>query len=105
MHQEDVLTFHPLKEEDIEPLTRIMKRAFDEDTRIHLGRKSGGPPGYEEFCKILKSPKNKEHASTVAWSNGLQPTGKKFDPAWFDADMVNVTLYWYNRWSRPRKLD
>ncbi len=65
----------------------------------------GGPPGYEEFCKIIKSPKNKEHASTVAWSNGLQPTGKKFDPAWFDGDMVNVTLYWYARWSRPRKLD
>lgn len=24
-----------------------MKRAFDEDTRIHLGRECGGPPGYD----------------------------------------------------------
>ncbi|NLN47140.1 MAG: GNAT family N-acetyltransferase [Clostridiaceae bacterium] len=53
MNQEEALTFHPLKEEDIEPLTRIMKRAFDEDTRIHLDRESGGPPGYDngEFLR------------------------------------------------------
>ena len=41
------LIFEALVEADIEILTPIMKRAFDEDTRIHLGRASGGPPGYD----------------------------------------------------------
>lgn len=48
MRIEDSITFHEMKEEDIPMLTRIMKRAFDEDTRIHLGRESGGPPGYDD---------------------------------------------------------
>lgn len=41
------LQFDQLKESDVEILTSVMKRAFDEDTRIHLGRESGGPPGYD----------------------------------------------------------
>lgn len=41
------LVFDEIQEKDIEILTTIMKRAFDEDTRIHLGRECGGPPGYE----------------------------------------------------------
>lgn len=41
------LVFEGVQETDIEILTPIMKRAFDEDTRIHLGRESGGPPGYD----------------------------------------------------------
>ncbi|QJT10621.1 GNAT family N-acetyltransferase [Oceanidesulfovibrio marinus] len=28
-------------------MTRIMKRSFDEDTRIHLNKEEGGPPGYD----------------------------------------------------------
>lgn len=41
------LVFEELTEKDIDILTPIMKRAFDEDTRIHLGRECGGPPGYD----------------------------------------------------------
>lgn len=41
------LIFEKIKEEDISILTPIMKRAFDEDTRIHLGNECGGPPGYD----------------------------------------------------------
>lgn len=41
------LIFEEVQEKDIEILTPIMKRAFDEDTRIHLGRSCGGPPGYD----------------------------------------------------------
>ncbi len=48
MVNEDSITFHELKAEDIPMLTRIMKRAFDEDTRIHLVMESGGPPGYDD---------------------------------------------------------
>lgn len=44
----DSITFVPLKNQDIEELTAIMKRVFDEDTRIHLGRDAGGPPGYDD---------------------------------------------------------
>ena len=41
------LVFEKFTEDDIDKLTLIMKRAFDEDTRIHLGMESGGPPGYD----------------------------------------------------------
>lgn len=40
------LFFEEVQEKDIEILTPIMKRAFDEDTRIHLGRECG-PLGYD----------------------------------------------------------
>lgn len=65
----------------------------------------GGPAGYEEFCKIIKSPRNKEHANMVEWSSGIQPGNKKFDPTYFDKDIVNDILSCYLRWSRPRQLD
>lgn len=42
------LVFEDIGESDIDELTGIMTRAFDEDTRIHLGRESGGPPGYDD---------------------------------------------------------
>ncbi|MDR3085897.1 MAG: GNAT family N-acetyltransferase [Christensenellaceae bacterium] len=47
------LTFENVTEEDVEILTTIMKRAFDEDARIHLGDEAGGPPGYDngEFIR------------------------------------------------------
>ncbi len=41
------LTFEVFTEGDISKLENIMKRAFDEDARIHLGLESGGPPGYD----------------------------------------------------------
>ena len=40
--------FTPLREQDIEALTPIMRRAFDEDTRLHLGLPAGGPQGYDD---------------------------------------------------------
>lgn len=41
------LSFEEIKEEDINILTPIMKRAFDKDTNIHLGKECGGPTGYD----------------------------------------------------------
>lgn len=35
-----------LEESHIDTLTKIMERAFDEDTRIHIGEEKGGPDGY-----------------------------------------------------------
>jgi hypothetical protein len=65
----------------------------------------GGPPGYEDFCKAIKSPRNKQHTAMVAWSTGVQPTAKKFDPEYFDVDAINETLGCFVRWSRKRELD
>lgn len=36
-----------LKEEDIKILTPIMKKSFDEDSKLHLGQPEGGPEGYD----------------------------------------------------------
>ncbi len=47
------LIFDEMKEEDIGELTRIMERAFNEDTRLHLNEPKGGPEGYDngEFLR------------------------------------------------------
>lgn len=47
------IAFELVKENDVGELTQIMKRAFDEDTRRHLGEETGGPPGYDngEFIR------------------------------------------------------
>lgn len=47
MRKFDNLTFETLEENDIDVLTKIMERAFDEDTRIHLNEPKGGPNGYD----------------------------------------------------------
>ncbi len=64
----------------------------------------GGPPGYEEFCEIIKNPRRSNHKEMVAWSSHIQPQFKKFDPEHFDQYSVNDLLGWYIRWARPRKL-
>jgi GNAT superfamily N-acetyltransferase len=53
------LAFAETLKSDVEPLTRIMTRAFDDDTRVHLGQERGGPPGYDNgdfFRKWLFEP-------------------------------------------------
>ena len=42
-----------LEELHISELTKIMERAFDEDTRIHLCEDTDGPAGYDVvlFCE------------------------------------------------------
>ncbi|MFX0060811.1 MAG: GNAT family N-acetyltransferase [Candidatus Hermodarchaeota archaeon] len=34
-------------EDDIPELTKVMTRAFDDDSQKHLGKAKGGPPGYD----------------------------------------------------------
>ncbi|AKB51669.1 hypothetical protein MSBRW_2416 [Methanosarcina barkeri str. Wiesmoor] len=41
------LQFNIFKEKDVDVLTSIMKRAFDEDTQRHLNQPTGGPDGYD----------------------------------------------------------
>lgn len=54
------LTFELLEERDIDVLTPIMVRAFDEDIRIHLNEPKGGPDGYDngEFLRMFGLHKN-----------------------------------------------
>lgn len=47
MPEIETLLLEPLTEEEIMPMTEIMKRAFDHDTKIHLGEEKGGPEGYD----------------------------------------------------------
>jgi ribosomal protein S18 acetylase RimI-like enzyme len=43
----------PLQPDDVEPLTEVMTRAFDDDSKRHRGVAKGGPPGYDtgEFLR------------------------------------------------------
>jgi len=50
----DGLGFEDITKGDVETLTEIMKRAFDEDARRHLSVESGGPPGYDNGSFIRK---------------------------------------------------
>lgn len=46
-HQYLELSFQTMEEIDIPALTLVMKLAFDDDAQKHLGKESGGPPGYD----------------------------------------------------------
>ncbi len=48
------IELQPLTEKDIEPLTKIMARAFDHDTKIHLDEDKGGPEGYDDGRFLIK---------------------------------------------------
>jgi GNAT superfamily N-acetyltransferase len=37
-----------IRESDLPELTRVMTRAFDDDSRKHLGKERGGPEGYDD---------------------------------------------------------
>lgn len=76
------LQFRDFEETDVPLFTGIMKRAFDEDTRRHLGEESGGPPGYDngDFLRKWALDKNstaytifKENVPIgviIVWING-----------------------------------
>lgn len=64
------LILEEIGEEDIEILTPMMKRAFDEDTRIHLGRESGGPTGYDDGTFLRRYALSKDSTSFKISMNG-----------------------------------
>ena len=76
------LQFRDFTETDVEPFTRIMKRAFDEDTRRHLGEESGGPPGYDNGDFLRK------------WA--LDP-GSTAYAIYKDNAAIGVVIVWINR--------
>lgn len=38
----------PIRPDDVEELTAVMTRAFDDDAMRHLGEEKGGPDGYDD---------------------------------------------------------
>jgi GNAT superfamily N-acetyltransferase len=52
------LEYVEITESDLPELTEVMTRAFDDDTRIHLGEEKGGPDGYDngEFFRTWLFP-------------------------------------------------
>ncbi|MCP4403671.1 MAG: GNAT family N-acetyltransferase [bacterium] len=42
------LIFQEITENDISELIEVMTRAFDDDTKRHLGEEKGGPEGYDD---------------------------------------------------------
>ena len=59
----------------------------------------GGTHGFVEFLKACKDPRHPEHEQMLMWVGGA------FDPNDFDPDAVNLELFKYARWSRPRALE
>lgn len=58
-----------LEELHISELTKIMERAFDEDTRIHLGKEKGGPDGYDNGDFLRKWGLHKDASSYCIFLN------------------------------------
>lgn len=80
------LQFEPFKEADIEVLTPIMKRAFDEDTQRHLNEPSGGPEGYNNG-EFLRKYALHESSDAFKISKDGQPIGSII--VWIRKDNVN----------------
>ena len=75
------LQFREFEETDVAPFTRIMKRAFDEDTRRHLGEESGGPPGYDNGDFLRKWALDKNSTAYAIFK---------------DSTAIGVVIVWIN---------
>lgn len=64
------LEFHVFEEADIERVTPVMKAAFDEDTRRHLNRPSGGPDGYDDGQFLRKYALHPDSQAYTIMKNG-----------------------------------
>lgn len=60
MYNNKTLIFEPITKDDIIPLTDIMTRAFDSDSKLHTANEKDGPTGYDngDFLRkwALESP-------------------------------------------------
>jgi len=68
--ENEIIELQALTEEDIEQLVRIMTRAFDHDTWIHLGKEKGGPDGYDDGRFLRKWGLNSPTESFKVLLNG-----------------------------------
>jgi hypothetical protein len=83
---------HLVELEDVlEPDPRLQYPLCIDGKRACPPEDCGGTSGYEELCRVLKSPKGEEHDSILTWLGGY------FDPAGFDANAVNRTIRYGRR--------
>lgn len=75
------LEFISMEEKHIAELTQIMVRAFDEDTKIHLGIEKGGPEGYDDGSFLRK------------W--GLHTNSSSYC-IMLDGKMIGAVILWIN---------
>lgn len=71
-----------LEELHIDELTKIMERAFDEDTGIHLGEEKGGPEGYDDGSFLKKWGLNE---NTTSYCITL------------DEQLIGAVILWINK--------
>lgn len=80
------LQFEIIKEEDINILTPIMKRAFDEDANRHLNEPEGGPTGYDNGNFLRKYALDKTSQAYKISKDG-KPIGAVI--VWINSNNVN----------------
>jgi ribosomal protein S18 acetylase RimI-like enzyme len=58
----NIITYQKINQDDYEKLTKIMTRAFNDDTSIHTNKTEDGPAGYNDgnLIKWLNEQKNFE---------------------------------------------
>ena len=64
------LSFKEFEDNDVEYFTKIMKRAFDKDSQIHLGI-DGGPDGYENGKFLKKWYLHKDVSSYAIYKDNI----------------------------------
>lgn len=80
------LEFRKFNMGDIELFTKIMKRAFDKDTQIHLHQAAGGPPGYDTGEFLRKWALHKASTAFTIYKDDI-PIGATI--VWINANNEN----------------
>jgi hypothetical protein len=75
-----------LVEKVLRPVEELMHPICLKGKRSAPPEDCGGEGGYYHLLRVLKNPKNPEHADMMEW------VGDEYDPEYFDADMVNERL-------------
>ncbi|MGL5348662.1 MAG: GNAT family N-acetyltransferase [Peptostreptococcaceae bacterium] len=65
------IKFETMNKNDIDNLIPIMKSAFDYDTKIHLGKETGGPSGYDDGTFLRRWGLDKEATSYCIYLNNI----------------------------------
>ena len=65
------LMFKNFNENDIECFSKIMKRAFDKDSQIHLNIEEGGPDGYNDGTFLKKWYLHKNATAYVVYKSNI----------------------------------
>ncbi|MGL5352015.1 MAG: GNAT family N-acetyltransferase [Clostridium sp.] len=89
MKEFDGLKYELLEEGDVDILTTIMERAFNEDTRLHLNEPKGGPPGYDNGEFLRKYGLDKDATSYKILLEG---------------EIIGCVILWINNETRINSL-